>query len=120
MLKSTARPMNSTANATEITLSEPTASAAKPAVSTSPAVMVTRIAATRRSERSAANSSTTIDPTDSRIERSAPFRSAENWSSSSATGPVMRTRTPACGIRLRVAASRRISAVAVAPGSSAP
>ena len=52
MPKSTLKPMNSTAKATEIRFNSPIARAAKPAVQMSPAIRVTRVAATKRSERS--------------------------------------------------------------------
>jgi len=119
MLKSTARPTNSTPNATEIRFSEPIASAANAAVRTSPHVTVTRLAATSRHERSPAKRITSTEPIDRRAERSAPCCSVANWSSSSATEPVIRTRTPLPSVNPSSSATRRISSVAAAPGSLA-
>ena len=118
ILKSTARPINSTPNAIEIRLSEPIASAAKPAVSKKPANSVTMIAPTSFTERSAANRIAQTITTDSTIERSAPSRNVANCSSSSATGPVRRSRNPFSRVMPSSPARRRISVRAVSPGSN--
>ncbi len=83
--------MNRTPNATEIRLSEPIASAANPAVSARPAASVARIAPTSFTERNAANRIAHTRTTDRMVDLSAPSRRVANCSSSSATGPVMRT-----------------------------
>ena len=116
--KSTARPMNNTPKAIEMRLSEPIASAANPAVSMKPTASVRMIAPTSFTERSAINRIAQTMTTDSTVERNAPSRNVENCSSSSATGPVKRKRTPLSGLKPSSPASRRISARAVAPGSS--
>ena len=109
--------MNNTPNAIEIRLSDPIASAAKPAVSIKPAASVTMIAPTSFTERSAINRIAQTITTDSTVERSAPSRNVANCSSSSATEPVRRRRTPLSELKPSSDARRRISVRAVAPDS---
>ncbi len=119
MLKSTARPVNRTPNATESGLSEPIASAAKLAVSVSPIASVARIAPTSFKDRIAANKIAQTRTIEVSVERSAPSRKVANCSSLSATEPVIRTCTPCAGSSWSSRASRRTSSSGRAPRSSA-
>ena len=112
-------PMNSGAKATEMGLSGPTAATAKAAQPTRPATSVARMAATVRGERMARTSHRTSSPSDSAAATPAPSESAENWSSESATGPVMRTLTPRPGTRPNARAAPCTSSIARWPGSTA-
>ena len=119
MLKSTARPMNNTPNATEIRLSEPIASAAKPRSASSPAARVTRIAPTKlhRAQRHEQDRARPTRPTarSSAARPRAMSRTARRRARQGRSGAA----APRLGSRPSSRASRRISARAVAPGSTA-
>jgi len=88
MPKSTARPTNSTANATEITFKVPTASAAKPVVSAKPTSSVIRIGTMRRSECIARYSHSASRSRLTTVLATMPLVSAPNCTSAKATEPV--------------------------------
>ena len=111
-------PTNSTANATEIRLSRPTAMAAKPVVSSSPRISVNTIGTISRQERTASVSHTSTSTTLPMVPAAMPSATVENSSSASATSPV--NRTCACPARTNsnVAAAARMASLAAPPGSS--
>ena len=85
------------ANATEIRFSVPTASAAKPVVSSRPRISVNAIGTVRRHDRTAANSHTITSRKLPPSPNAAPCATDENSSSSKATEPVIRTLAePSC------------------------
>ena len=92
--KSTAMPTNSTAKATEIRFSAPTASAAKAAVISSPTASVIMIAPVMAKERRASSSSPSTSTTDTVVDTPMPSLTLANWSSFSGMLPVWRTVTP--------------------------
>ena len=109
--------MNRTPKAIEIRLSEPIASAAKPAVSMNPAISVATMAPTSFKERIAANRIAHTATIEITVARKAPSRNVANCSSSSAIWPVSRSCTPFGGAMPSSPARRRISARALPPGS---
>jgi hypothetical protein len=119
MPKSIDRPMNMTAKAIEMRLSDPIATAANPNVNTSPRISVMKHAAISLNDRSAVKRS----PSTIRIEairpQPVPSATVPNSSSLRAMGPVRRTVTPFAGVRFSSFAISRTAAVALAPGCSA-
>ena len=120
MPKSTAMPTKRAANATEIRLSRPTVSAAKPAVVARPAARVASSRRTSCTERNPTSSRSRTPPSAIAVVSPAPLRREANSSSESGTGPVSWTRTPRSGVRPSSRAACRIASLALAPGSSAP
>ncbi len=110
MVKSTAMPVNSTANATDTRFSVPTASAAKPVVASRPSTSVSRIGTAIRQVCTARNNSTPTSAMLSSNSLTAPFATVPNSSSSSATCPVRRTcARPACTSASLAATARSAS-----------
>ncbi len=108
------------AKATEIRFSVPTASAAKPVVSSRPSSSVSAIGTVSRHERTAANSQTQTSRKLPPRPIAAPWATEENSSSSSATEPVTRTRACPSRTKSRLAAARRSATVAKPPGCNEP
>ena len=101
-------PTKSTAKATEIGLSVPTASAANPPEMSRPAISVPMIAPTSRIARSASSSQRQSSVIDRPAENPAPSDSEASCSSESATSPVIRTVTPRSGVSPSALASARM------------
>ena len=120
MAKSTAMPVNSTAKATEIRFSVPTARAANPVVSSRPSSSVSSMGAISRQERTARNSHTAISRKLPTRPAMAPCNAVANSSSASGTAPVTRTCARPAATNSSLAAAARRSAVAAPPGCRAP
>ena len=117
MPKSTPRPTNSTANATEIGLSAPTIHSPTAAVRISPTTRLTSTAKMMRAFLSASHSTRQTSSDVTTALSSAPSAMVSNSSSDSTTDPVRRTFTPRSGVSPSLATASRITAVALPPGS---
>ena len=117
MPKSTPRPTNRTANATEIGLSASTIHSPTAAVTISPTTRLTKTARMMRAFFSASHSTPQTSSDVTTAFRSAPSAMVSNSSSDRTTDPVRRTLTPRSGVNPSLATASRIAAVALPPGA---
>ena len=116
MPKSTLRPINRTANATEIRFNAPRAKIAKAAVQIRPISNVTSAAAASLSDRNPISNRTTTRNSDTPPATPMPFSTLCSSSWASAAEPVRRTRTPFSRVRPRSRAAARTPFMAFAAG----